>query len=104
QGFAWWAGAMVVLGIGTAMVYPALLAAISDVAHPTWRATSVGVYRLWRDSGYAIGALLAGVLADLFGVVWAIGAIAGLTTASSALAQLVMDETLAQRQLPASSG
>ena len=70
--FGLWAIAMVLLGLGTALVYPTLLAAISDVAHPEWRASAVGVYRLWRDSGYAIGALLAGVLAGLFGVPWAI--------------------------------
>ena len=63
----WYLGA-VLLGVGTAMVYPTLLAAISDVAHPAWRASAVGVYRLWRDLGYAIGALLAGLLADLFGI------------------------------------
>ena len=61
--FAWFATGAALLGIGTAMVYPTLLAAIGDVAHPSWRASSVGVYRLWRDLGYAIGALLAGVIA-----------------------------------------
>src|SRR2546421_312844 len=76
-----WAGAMALLGLGTAMVYPTLLAAVSDVAHPNWRASAVGVYRLWRDGGYALGALLAGVLADLLGVPWAIAAIALLTFA-----------------------
>ena len=77
-----------------------LLAAISDIAHPSWRASSVGVYRLWRDSGYAIGALLAGALADLFGVSWAIGVIAGVTMLSGLLAQAVMGETLPRRQHP----
>jgi MFS family permease len=57
------------IGLGTAMVYPTLLAAIGDVAHPTWRASAVGVYRLWRDSGYAVGAVLAGLIADSFGLV-----------------------------------
>ena len=94
QGFAWWVVAMVLLGLGTALVYPTLLAAVSDVAHPAWRASAIGVYRLWRDSGYAIGALLAGVLADLFGVSWAIGVIAGVTFLSGILAQGVMRETL----------
>jgi len=98
HGFAWWAVAMVLLGLGTALVYPTLLAAISDVAHPSWRGSAVGVYRLWRDSGYAIGALLAGVLADLFGVSWAIGVIGGLTFLSGVLAQAVMSETLPSRQ------
>src|SRR5439155_9408704 len=70
RGFWPWVGAAVLLGAGTAMVYPTLLAAVGDVAHPRWRASAVGVYRLWRDSGYAVGALLAGALADLFGMGW----------------------------------
>ena len=92
--FAFWAVAMVLLGLGTALVYPTLLAAVSDVAHPNWRASAVGVYRLWRDSGYAIGALLAGVLADLFGVPWALGVIGVLTFLSGVVVKLVMSETL----------
>jgi MFS family permease len=98
QGFAWWVVAMVLLGLGTALVYPTLLAAVSDVAHPDWRASAVGVYRLWRDSGYAIGALLAGVLADLFGVTWAISVIAGVTFLSGIVAQGVMRETLPRKR------
>jgi MFS family permease len=94
HGFGWWALTMGLLGLGTALVYPTLLATVADVAHPDWRASAVGVYRLWRDSGYALGALLAGVLADLFGVSWAIGVIAGLTVLSGVLAQAVMAETL----------
>jgi MFS family permease len=94
HGFLPWALAMVLLGLGTALVYPTLLAAVSDVAHPEWRASAVGVYRLWRDGGYAIGALLAGVLADLSGVPWAIGAIAALTFASGAVVLGRMYETL----------
>lgn len=82
RGFA--AGAAL-LGIGTAMVYPTLLAAIGDVAHPSWRASSVGVYRLWRDLGYAIGAVLAGVTADAFGLPSAMGLVAGLTFLSGAI-------------------
>jgi MFS family permease len=93
-GFAWWAAAMGLLGLGTALVYPALLAAISDVAHPQWRASAVGVYRLWRDGGYAVGAVLAGVLADSLGVSWAIGAIAALTFASGVVVLGRMYETL----------
>jgi len=99
QGFAWWAVAMVLLGLGTALVYPTLLAAVSDVAHPGWRASAVGVYRLWRDSGYAIGALVAGVLADLFGITWAIGVIAGVTFLSGIVAQGVMRETLPSKRV-----
>jgi MFS family permease len=103
QGFAWWLVAMVLLGLGTALVYPTLLAAVSDVAHPDWRASAVGVYRLWRDSGYAIGALLAGVLADLFGVSWAIGVIAGVTFLSGIVAQGVMRETLPRKPVAKAS-
>ena len=63
-----WVAGAALLGVGTAMVYPTLLAAIGDVAHPSWRASSVGVYRLWRDLGYAVGALLAGITADALGL------------------------------------
>jgi MFS family permease len=94
EGFAVFATGGVLLGIGTAMVYPTLLAAIGDVAHPSWRASAVGVYRLWRDLGYAIGALLAGATADLFGLHSAMGLIAALTCASGLLAALRMTETL----------
>jgi MFS family permease len=97
--FAWWAVAMALLGLGTALVYPTLLAAISDVAHPEWRASAVGVYRLWRDSGYAIGALLAGILAELFGVPWAIGVIGVVTFTSGVVVKLVMSETLHRKQM-----
>lgn len=92
--FAFWVTAATLMGLGTALVYPTLLAAISDVAHPNWRASSVGVYRLWRDSGYAIGALLSGVLADILGLGWAIGAIAGLTALSGLIVAGAMYETL----------
>ncbi len=80
--FGPWLAAAIVLGLGTAMVYPTLLAAIGDVAHPTWRARSVGVYRLWRDGGFAVGALFSGILADLYGIPTAITAVAGLTAVS----------------------
>ncbi len=93
SGFARWSVAAVLLGLGTAMVYPTLLAAVSDVAHPSWRASAVGVYRLWRDGGYAVGALLAGSLADAVGVRWAIGAIGGLTFLSGVIVAGVMSET-----------
>ncbi len=97
SGFAAWAGACVALGAGTAMVYPTLLASIGDVAHPSWRGSSVGVYRLWRDSGYAVGGLLAGTLADLFGMRPAIGAVAALTGLSGLLVAWRMPETLIRR-------
>ncbi len=93
QTFTTWAIAATLLGVGTALVYPTLLAAISDVAHPAWRARSIGVYRLWRDSGFAIGALLAGILADAISMPAAIYAVALLTTASGVLVALRMYET-----------
>jgi MFS family permease len=92
--FAGFALGAVLLGLGTAMVYPTLLAAIGDVAHPAWRASSVGVYRLWRDFGYAIGALLAGLVADALGLPAAIWLAAGLTFASGLTVALRMSETL----------
>jgi MFS family permease len=95
--FAGFATGAVLLGLGTAMVYPTLLAAVGDVAHPAWRASSVGVYRLWRDLGYAIGALLAGLIADAFGPGAAMGAVAALTFASGVVAAVRMTETLQQQ-------
>jgi MFS family permease len=88
-----WAAGAIVLGAGTAMVYPTLLAAISDVAHPSWRATAVGVYRLWRDTGFAVGALLAGVVADLAGLEAAVWVVAALTAASGLVVAGRMYET-----------
>ena len=91
--FTTWAVGAVLLGAGTAMVYPTLLAAIGDVANPTWRARAVGVYRLWRDSGFAVGALLAGILADLVSITAAIYAVAALTGLSGILVAVRMNET-----------
>ncbi len=92
--FGGFATASALLGIGTAMVYPTLLAAIGDVAHPLWRASAVGVYRFWRDLGYAVGALLAGVLADALGLPFAMDFVAAITFASGLLVALRMRETL----------
>jgi MFS family permease len=88
-----WLLAAVVMGLGTGMVYPTLLAAISDLAHPTWRASALGVYRLWRDSGYAFGALVGGVLADLFSIQIAVMAIAVLTAISGCITLFYLPET-----------
>jgi MFS family permease len=88
-----WAAAAILLGIGTAMVYPTLLAAISDVAHPNWRATAVGVYRLWRDAGFAVGALLAGLVADFAGLEAAVWVVAVLTAVSGVVVAVRMYET-----------
>lgn len=91
--FAVFALGAVMIGIGTAMVYPTLLAAIGDVVHPGWRASTVGVYRFWRDMGYAIGAILSGVLADVFGLAAAIWTVAALTFLSGVVVAVRMRET-----------
>lgn len=93
DGFALWAVAAAALGAGTALVYPTLLAAIGDVAHPAWRARSVGVYRLWRDGGFVVGALLAGMVADAVGVRAAVWTVAALTAASGLVVAVRMYET-----------
>jgi MFS family permease len=90
--FEWWVVGSLLLGLGTAMVYPSLIAAVSDASHPTWRARSLSVYRFWRDLGYAIGALSAGIIADIFGMTWAIGSIAALTFLSGMVVALIMRE------------
>jgi MFS family permease len=99
QSFSWWLTAVALLGLGTGMVYPTLLAAVSDVAHPSWRGSAVGVYRLWRDGGYAIGALASGLLADAWGLHVAMAAIAGLTLFSGVIAAIFMSETLPDYRL-----
>ncbi|MFI8778848.1 MFS transporter [Brachybacterium paraconglomeratum] len=91
--FPAWLGAMALLGVGTAMVYPTLLAGVGDVAHPSWRARAVGVYRLWRDGGFAIGALVAGITADALGLEAAILIVAALTAASGLVVALRMRPT-----------
>jgi MFS family permease len=101
EGFAPWIASAVALGVGTAMVYPTLLAAVGDVADPSWRSTAVGVYRFWRDVGYVGGALVAGVLADAYGVPTAIVAVGLLTMATGALVAARMPET---RRRAASAG
>ncbi|WP_410877736.1 MFS transporter [Myroides sp. DW712] len=84
----------ILLGIGTAMVYPALLAAVSDAAHPTWRASSLGVYRFWRDMGYAVGALMAGIVGNYFGLIWAVHLAGIITLLSGIVVWIRMKETL----------
>jgi MFS family permease len=93
QTFAIWAIGAVGLGIGTAMAYPTLLAAIGDVAHPEWRASAVGVYRLWRDAGFVAGALISGVVADILGLAAAVWTVAGVTAAGAVLVAVRMYET-----------
>jgi len=91
--FAWFVLGGVLLGVGTAMVYPTLLAAIGDVANPSWRASAVGVYRFWRDLGYAVGAIISGVVSDFLGTGSAMWLVAGLTFLSGVIAALRMQET-----------
>jgi MFS family permease len=103
QSFPGFLVAAVVLGLGAGLVYPTLLAAVSDVAHPEWRASALGVYRLWRDGGYAIGGLVSGILADALGIPFAMAAVAGLTFLSGMIVSVVMYETLPRRRMHAAS-
>jgi MFS family permease len=98
HGFAGWAAAAALLGAGTAAVYPTLLASIGDVAHPAWRARAVGVYRLWRDGGFAVGALVSGLVADALGLRAAVWAVAALTAASGLVVAARMYETVGTRR------
>lgn len=98
RGFAPWFAGAALLGFGTALVYPTLLAAVGDVAHPDWRASAVGVYRLWRDGGYALGAILAGALADIFDLALTIAIVGGITFVSGMVVALFMYETLPARR------
>jgi MFS family permease len=91
--FGVWLAAAAILGLGTAMVYPALLAAIADIADPAWRGSAVGVYRLWRDLGFAVGAIVAGVIADAAGIASAIWVVAAITAGSGLVALVRMRET-----------
>lgn len=91
--FAMWAGASMLLGAGTALVYPTLLAVIGDVAHPAWRGRAVGIYRVWRDLGYAVGALMGGIVADLWGLRTAVWAAAAISVTSAVLVAVRMYET-----------
>jgi MFS family permease len=94
---AGWIMGMSLLGVGTALVYPTLLAAISDVAHPKWRATSLGVYRFWRDLGFVFGAIGIGFLADRFGANNAINSVAWIALASGVFVFVIMRETISKR-------
>jgi MFS family permease len=98
--FAGFITGMALLGVGTAMVYPTLLASIADITDPSWRASAIGVYRLWRDLGYAVGALVAGTTADLLGLTSAMYVVAVLTFGSGVVAALRMRETLPSRSIP----
>jgi MFS family permease len=93
EGFGGWAAGAVLLGAGTAMVYPTLLAVVGDVAHPAWRGRAVGVYRVWRDLGYAVGAVLGGIVADPMGLHAAVWAAAGISAVSALVVAVRMYET-----------
>jgi MFS family permease len=92
RSFGWWLLGSVLLGLGTAMVYPSLIAAVSDNSHPSWRARSLSVYRFWRDLGYAVGALSAGIIADTLGISWAIGFVGVLTFLSGVVVAAFFSE------------
>jgi MFS family permease len=92
RSFGWWLLGSILLGLGTAMVYPSLIAAVSDNSHPSWRARSLSVYRFWRDLGYAVGALSAGVIADSLGLSWAIGSVGGVTFLSGVVVAMFLSE------------
>src|SRR5712692_2270329 len=94
SGFAWWIGESVLLGVGTALVYPTLIAVIGDAARTPDRATSVGIYRFWRDAGYAVGAILAGTIADVAGFSAAIATVAALTAISGLIVAVRLRETI----------
>jgi MFS family permease len=96
RSFTWWLLGSILLGVGTATVYPALIAAVSDNSLPSWRARSLSIYRFWRDLGYAVGALSAGIIADTLGLSTAIGSVGLLTFLSGAIAAVSMRE---KRQL-----
>lgn len=102
-GFVPWAFAAVLIGVGTALVYPTLIAAVGDVAHPTWRATAVGVYRLWRDTGYVVGALLGGLVADVFDLRRAVMVVAGLSVTAGLVVATRMAETVVRLPTSATS-
>ena len=92
RSFGWWLWGSILLGLGTAMVYPSLIAAVSDNSHPSWRARSLSVYRFWRDLGYAVGALSAGVIADTLGLSWAIGSAGVITFLSGVVVAMFLGE------------
>jgi MFS family permease len=92
RSFGWWMLGSILLGLGTAMVYPTLIAAVSDNSHPSWRARSLSVYRFWRDLGYAVGALSAGIIADALGISWAIGSVGVLTFLSGVVVAAFLSE------------
>ena len=92
RSFGWWMWGSILLGLGTAMVYPSLIAAVSDNSHPSWRARSLSVYRFWRDLGYAVGAVSAGVVADSLGLSWAIGSVGVITFLSGVVVAMFLSE------------
>jgi MFS family permease len=104
DGFVTWLVAAAALGVGTALVYPTLIAVIADVADPSWRASAIGVYRLWRDLGFAVGAVVSGVVADMAGIPAAIWLVALLTALSGLVAAGLLDETRPRARMSAPLG
>jgi MFS family permease len=104
SGFGGWAAGTVLLGAGTAMVYPTLLAAVGDVAHPSWRGRAVGIYRVWRDLGYAVGAIIGGIVADLVGLNAALWMAAALSVAAAIAVAIRMYETHPPHPRPTPAG
>jgi MFS family permease len=104
SGFGTWLGAAAALGLGTAMVYPTLLAVIADVAQPAWRGSALGVYRLWRDLGFVAGAILTGLIADIAGMRAAIWSVAALTGLSGLVVLVRMRETRPDQSGSGSTG
>ena len=99
DGFVAWLVAAAALGVGTALVYPTLIAVVADVAASTWRASAIGVYRLWRDLGFAVGAIVTGLVADAAGMPAAIWLVAALTALSGITVAALLDETRPSREV-----
>ncbi len=94
RSFRWWLLGSVLLGLGTAMVCPSLIAAVSDASRPSRRARSLSIYRFWRDLGYAVGALSAGIIADTLGISWAVECVGASTFISGAVVAVATREPM----------
>lgn len=101
DGFVYWASTAAITGLGMALLYPTLIASVSDISHPDWRASSLGVYRFWRDTGYAIGALLIGVIADAINAIEAgFWFVALVMLASGLFVAIISEETIPRLTAP----
>jgi len=104
QGYTSWGFLLAMLGVGTALVYPTLLATVGDLAHPSWRGSAIGVYRLWRDLGYVAGALVVGTLVDTFGTSPAIISVGIVTIASGIVVATAMPVATGARFIDVKKG